>query len=129
MGNCLFKIYICIGDQGIIGLGDGLWVDKDSLRVEVYGMIDELNFVLGMVLVEEGVVEFIVFWLQEIQYDLFDLGVEFCVLGYSVLIECFIICFEQYIDVMNVDFFFLKEFILFVGNCVVVSCYLVCIVC
>ena len=47
MGNRLSKIYTRTGDKGTTGLGDGSRVDKDSLRVETYGTIDELCAVIG----------------------------------------------------------------------------------
>ena len=43
MGNRLSKIYTRTGDKGTTGLGDGSRVDKDSLRVETFGTVDELK--------------------------------------------------------------------------------------
>jgi cob(I)alamin adenosyltransferase len=54
MGHRLSKIYTRTGDDGTTGLGDGTRVPKDSLRVEAYGTVDELNSVLGMVLAVPG---------------------------------------------------------------------------
>lgn len=48
MGYCLSKIYICIGDLGIIGLGDGLCVIKDDLWIIVFGDVDEFNLIIGV---------------------------------------------------------------------------------
>ena len=42
------KIYTKTGDKGTTGLYTGQRVDKDSLRVEAYGCIDEINSALGM---------------------------------------------------------------------------------
>ena len=53
MGHRLSKIYTRTGDDGTTGLGDGARVRKDSLRVEAYGTVDELNSVVGMVLAED----------------------------------------------------------------------------
>ena len=50
MGHRLSKIYTRTGDDGTTGLGDGTRVSKDSLRVDAYGTIDELNSVLGLLL-------------------------------------------------------------------------------
>ena len=52
MGNRLSKIYTRTGDDGTTGLGDGSRVRKDSLRVEAYGTVDELNSAIGMVMSE-----------------------------------------------------------------------------
>ncbi len=40
-------IYTKTGDKGQTSLYDGTRVDKDSLRVEAYGTIDELNSYIG----------------------------------------------------------------------------------
>ncbi|HSW96654.1 MAG TPA: cob(I)yrinic acid a,c-diamide adenosyltransferase [Candidatus Saccharimonadales bacterium] len=43
------KIYTKTGDKGKTSLFDGTRVYKNNLRVETYGVIDELNAVLGIV--------------------------------------------------------------------------------
>ena len=52
MGHRLSKIYTRTGDAGTTGLGDGSRVQKDSLRIEALGAVDELNSVLGVLLAE-----------------------------------------------------------------------------
>lgn len=42
------KIYTKTGDKGVTSLFTGERVPKDSLRVEVYGTIDEVDAVLGL---------------------------------------------------------------------------------
>ena len=42
------KIYTKTGDKGTTGLLTGERVNKDSLRVEAYGTIDEINSALGL---------------------------------------------------------------------------------
>ena len=42
------NIYTKTGDKGETGLYTGERVAKDSLRVEAYGMVDEINSALGM---------------------------------------------------------------------------------
>jgi len=42
------KIYTRSGDKGTTGLYGGSRVDKDSLRVEAYGAIDEANAFIGL---------------------------------------------------------------------------------
>lgn len=44
----MLKIYTKTGDDGQTGLYTGERVAKDSLRVETYGTIDEVNSALGM---------------------------------------------------------------------------------
>ena len=41
------KIYTKTGDKGETSLYDGTRVKKDSVRVEAYGTVDELNSYLG----------------------------------------------------------------------------------
>jgi len=43
------KIYTKTGDNGTTGLLDGERVSKNSLRVNVYGTIDELNSIIGII--------------------------------------------------------------------------------
>lgn len=43
----LTKIYTKVGDQGSTMLAGGTKVPKDSLRIETYGTVDELNSFLG----------------------------------------------------------------------------------
>src|SRR6266404_5171404 len=54
MGNRLSKIYTRTGDDGTTGLGDGSRVPKDSVRVEAYGTVDELNSAVGVLLAVPG---------------------------------------------------------------------------
>ena len=42
------NIYTKTGDKGQTSLYDGTRVDKDSIRVESYGTIDELNSYIGL---------------------------------------------------------------------------------
>lgn len=42
------KIYTKTGDKGQTSLFDGTRVDKDNLRVESYGTLDELNSYIGL---------------------------------------------------------------------------------
>ena len=48
----LSRIYTKTGDKGETGLGDGSRVAKDHPRVTAYGSVDELNSVLGLLLVQ-----------------------------------------------------------------------------
>ena len=46
----LTKIYTRRGDDGTTALGTRTRVPKDSLRVDAYGTVDELNAMLGLAL-------------------------------------------------------------------------------
>jgi len=73
------KVYTRTGDDGTTGLGGGQRVAKDSLRIEAYGTVDELNSVIGVVLAA-GVNDSIAAPLSEIQNELFHLGSDLCIL-------------------------------------------------
>lgn len=73
------KVYTRTGDDGTTGLGGGQRVPKDSLRIEAYGTVDELNSVLGVALAS-GVCEPLRGPLARVQNDLFNLGSDLCFL-------------------------------------------------
>src|SRR5208282_449334 len=74
----LSRIYTKTGDAGETGLGDGTRVPKDDPRVAAYGSVDELNAVLGLVVLHLQDSPHAVL-LRAIQNDLFDLGADLCV--------------------------------------------------
>ena len=67
------KIYTRTGDGGETGLVGGTRVSKDSLRVQAYGDVDELNSILGIVrsFLSDAELDKL---LREIQRDLFVVG-------------------------------------------------------
>ena len=72
------KVYTRTGDDGTTSLGGGRRVPKDSLRIEAYGTVDELNSAIGAALAH-GLDATIVDPLQRIQNDLFHLGADLCI--------------------------------------------------
>lgn len=115
MGNRLSKIYTRTGDDGTTGLGDGTRVSKDSLRVEAYGTVDELNSVLGMALTADlpaAVREA----LATIQHELFDIGGELCIPGTEAIRDMQVERLEQTLDYLNASLAPLKDFVLPGGN-------------
>jgi cob(I)alamin adenosyltransferase len=73
----IHKVYTRTGDEGMTDLVGGERIPKDSLRIESYGTVDELQSVLGMLraaLAESGNCEEIVGHIHRVQQDLFDLG-------------------------------------------------------
>jgi cob(I)alamin adenosyltransferase len=75
------RVYTRTGDDGTTGLGGGQRVPKDSLRIEAYGTVDELNSHIGAVLATGGGVnEAIAGPLRAIQNELFHLGSDLCIL-------------------------------------------------
>ncbi len=103
MGHRLSKIYTRTGDDGTTGLGDGSRVEKDSLRVEAYGTVDEANSAISVVLAYESVSAPIRRCLTEVQHDLFELGGELCIPGHSAIEKHFIDRLEDDLDGFNAD--------------------------
>ena len=72
------KVYTKTGDAGKTRLAGGQQVWKDSLRVEAYGTLDEVNAVVGMMNAEmvgsHAEAEQLEGDLRWIQNKLFDLG-------------------------------------------------------
>lgn len=77
----LTRIYTKLGDSGETHLGDMSRVSKVHPRVEAYGTVDELNATLGVALLQPGLPEKMVAWLQRVQNDLLDLGADLSVPG------------------------------------------------
>jgi cob(I)alamin adenosyltransferase len=112
VGNRLSKIYTRTGDDGTTGLGDGSRVPKDSLRVEAYGTVDELNSTIGMVLACEGIDDAVRETLTQVQHELFDLGGELCIPGMAMIEDADITRLEVSLDGFNEPLPPLKDFIL-----------------
>ena len=123
MGNRLSKIYTRTGDKGTTGLGDGSRVDKDSLRVEAFGTVDELNSAVGLVFAAE-LPEEVRTCLTQIQHELFDLGGELCMPGFTLIPDAYIGGLEKALDGFNKDLPPLKDFILPGGSEAAARCHL-----
>jgi cob(I)alamin adenosyltransferase len=111
MGHRLSKIVTRTGDTGTTGLGDGTRVAKDSARIEAIGAVDELNSTLGLLLAE-ALPDAVDECLTEVQHDLFDLGGELSIPGYSAVRDAQVDRVEQAIGHFNANLAPLKEFIL-----------------
>ncbi len=73
------KIYTKTGDKGQTSLYDNTPIGKDSLRVECYGTIDELNSSLGLArnfLEDKSIIDIV----YKIQRELFDVAGELATL-------------------------------------------------
>jgi cob(I)alamin adenosyltransferase len=111
MANRLSKIVTRTGDDGTTGLGDGSRIDKDSLRIEAIGEIDELNSHLG-VLLSEALPQDVRRVLIDVQHDLFDLGGELCLPGHALIQPAQVVKLDDWLAYYNKDLPRLKEFIL-----------------
>jgi cob(I)alamin adenosyltransferase len=124
MGNRLSKIYTRTGDDGTTGLGDGTRVPKDSVRVEAYGTVDELNSAVGVLLAVPGLPPAVSACLTEVQQQLFDLGGELCIPGHRAISASQVTQLEQALDAFNDPLPPLKEFILPGGGPAAAACHL-----
>ena len=124
MGHRLSRIYTRTGDDGSTGLGDGMRVPKEHLRVEAYGTVDEANSALGVVLAVPGLPDPVVECLTGIQHDLFDLGGELCVPGYRIIAASDVERLERALDGFNDGLPPLKDFILPGGGPAAAACHL-----
>ncbi len=115
MGKRLSKIATRTGDDGTTGLGDGSRVDKDALRVQAMGDVDELNSHLGLLLCEDMPTD-----LREelvtIQHDLFDLGGELCIPGFTMITDEHVERLDTLLAKYNATLTTLEEFILPAGS-------------
>lgn len=124
MGNRLSKIYTRTGDDGTTGLGDGSRVAKDSVRVEAYGTVDELNSAIGVLLATPDIPSAVATCLTEVQHELFDLGGELCIPGHRVITAEQVARLEKSLDAFNDSLPPLKEFILPGGGPAAAACHL-----
>lgn len=111
MGNRLSKIATRTGDNGSTGLGDGSRTGKDSQRVHAMGDVDELNSQIGVLLCE-ALPPALREELISIQHDLFDLGGELCIPGYTMITEVQVARLDALLEKYNADLPPLKDFIL-----------------
>ncbi len=112
------RVYTRAGDDGTTALGAGQRVPKDSLRIDAYGTVDELNSVIG-VAVALGLHESMREQFFVIQQVLFNLGSDLCILEEDKVrlqvpgIEPrHVAQLEQWIDAWNDDLEPLRSFIL-----------------
>lgn len=124
MGHRLSRIYTRTGDDGSTGLGDGLRVPKEHLRVEAYGTVDEANSAVGMVLAVAALPADVVDCLTTVQHELFELGGELCMPGHRAITDSDVERLEQALDRFNEALPPLKEFILPGGGPAAAACHL-----
>lgn len=118
--NLNMAIYTKKGDKGRTSLGSGVKAWKDSVRVEAYGMVDELNASLGVVASEctvlnKGYSKYLEEIVHQIQDDLFCIGSYLSNPANANLIELLqqrTTVFEKYIDEMTEKMPELSNFIL-----------------
>jgi cob(I)alamin adenosyltransferase len=115
MSNRLTQIATRTGDDGSTGLGDGTRLRKDALRVQAMGDVDELNSNLG-VLLAEPLPDSVRTLLVAVQHELFNLGGELSIPGYTLLKPEAVLQLDQALESFNAELPRLKEFILPAGT-------------
>lgn len=115
MANRLTQIATRTGDDGSTGLGDGSRVSKDSLRVHAMGDVDELNSQLGVLLAEPLPAD-VRTLLVVVQHELFNLGGELSIPGYTLLKPEAVVLLDQALADHNEQLPRLQEFILPAGT-------------
>jgi cob(I)alamin adenosyltransferase len=115
MGKRLTQIATRTGDDGTTGLGDGTRVPKHHLRVQAMGDVDELNSQLG-VLLAEPLPDDVRALLVEIQHELFNLGGELSIPGYSLVKAEAVAALDAALERYNAELPRLQEFILPAGT-------------
>jgi cob(I)alamin adenosyltransferase len=134
----LNRIYTKGGDKGETSLVGGQRAPKDSLRIECYGTVDELNSYTGMACFaasKEVILAPLVVILQRVQHELFNLGSILATLPHDVhprqpqVTGIEIAQLEREIDEMNEALPSLRSFVLPGGteiNSILHVCRTVC---
>jgi cob(I)alamin adenosyltransferase len=127
------KIYTKTGDEGETGLFAGPRVWKNDLRIEAYGVVDELNSFLGWGRSQTLPPE-IDSILERIQHDLFAVGAELATVdpqrhGMDLIGEEHITVLEQEIDHWEAILPPLREFIIPGGSSASAALHLARCVC
>lgn len=128
------KVYTKKGDDGTTSLYGGTRVQKDHLRIEAYGTVDELNSLIGVVMTYLDNKVDVDFW-QGIQSRLFDIGAILASDGKKKglflpdIKETHIEEMEKKIDKIEENLEPLKHFILPSGHISVAQCHVARTVC
>ena len=115
MANRLSQIATRTGDDGTTGLGDGTRVPKSHGRIGAMGDVDELNSQLG-VLLAEPLPDDVRDLLVTIQHELFNLGGELSIPGYTLLKDDAVAALDAALAHYNATLPRLAEFILPAGT-------------
>jgi cob(I)alamin adenosyltransferase len=86
-------------------------VAKDSVRIAAIGDVDELNSTLGVLLAED-LPAAVRDCLTSVQHDLFDLGGELSIPGYTAVTDLHVSRLEDAVERFNAELAALKEFVL-----------------
>lgn len=118
------------GDKGETSLADGSRVAKSDPRIQAIGSVDELNSVVGMLVVEirelpEHAPQLTA--LARLQQELFDLGAYLATLGATALPE--VAWLDDAVEQLNAQLPPLTEFVIPNGTKASVQCHVARTVC
>jgi cob(I)alamin adenosyltransferase len=128
MGHRLNRFATGMGDNGTIGLANGLRVEKDSPRVLAMGAVDELNSCIGVVLAFETPVE-VRECLMGVRRLLFEVGAQLNSPGQQRIADEAILGIERAIEHFNANLEPVEEFGLSGGSLAGATCRLAGAVC
>jgi cob(I)alamin adenosyltransferase len=112
------RVYTRTGDDGTTSLGGGQRVPKESLRIEAYGTVDELNSCIG-VAIALGLDDKLSTALATVQNELFHLGSDLCILeedkkkfAVPQIAEKHVVALEELMDELSEALSPLENFVL-----------------
>ncbi|CAM5778527.1 cob(I)yrinic acid a,c-diamide adenosyltransferase [Ottowia pentelensis] len=111
MGKRLTQIATRTGDDGTTGLGNNTRVSKASARPQAMGDVDELNSHIGLLLCEPLPAD-VRQLLTDIQQQLFNLGGELSIPGFTLLKDEALAQLDAALKTYNAQLPRLQEFIL-----------------
>lgn len=125
------RIYTRTGDQGTTGLFGGQRIQKDDVRIEAYGTLDELNVELGAFSTFDAICNSPVDldWLRMLQSDLFTWGSHLATTDEAMLQHLpklpltRVQEMEDWMDSANEGLPELKQFLLPGGAAVIATCH------
>jgi|TARA_R110002124_G_scaffold158162_2_gene325274 cob(I)alamin adenosyltransferase len=125
MGKRLSKIVTRTGDDGTTGLTGGGRIPKNAARMQAIGTVDELNAFVGLFIAYLDGHEDLQKIFLRIQHDLFDLGGELSMPGYTMIKAEHWEKLEEHISHLNETLAPLENFILPGGSKLLAYCHIV----
>jgi cob(I)alamin adenosyltransferase len=131
------RIYTRTGDDGTTSLFGGQRLNKDDMRIEAYGTLDELNAAMGALCSSDGFINDAsgVTWLQKLQSDVFTLGSHLATTDEAMVKHLPAIPvgriqeMEGWMDTVNQSLPDLKNFLLPGGHPAISACHICRVTC
>ncbi len=117
------------GDDGTTGLGDDTRVNKDHIRIEALGAIDELDANLGLLRAQDDIPNEISKTLFRIQEELIDVGAELSKSVSEKITDKMVSSLEDNVNQIEKKLQPLKNFIIPGGSKAAAQCHVARTVC